>query len=191
MKTLAVLALILCPAAALAQAPEVYTATPHGRLLACHAEAYSLVELLDVATKNLVLLAGETTKDATPARVQVVAGMMASGTLVDQQQALDVAERLDQCVVTATDRATPDAAAAFVAGALRQEIIVAINMADGFASDVRQSADVMNKFLTAGRDPALQAATNGALARFGTSVRATLDRVRLSVDRLVERSAAR
>jgi len=112
MKSLLVTALLLVPSAALAQTPATYEGTPHGRILACFAQAYSLVELVDVATKNLYLVASEATKESTPARLQVVSGMLASGTLNDQQQALDVVERLEECVNGAIRRAVPDPAAA-------------------------------------------------------------------------------
>ena len=191
MKLLAV-ALVCLPTLAFAQTPALERdgATPHGRVLTCYGEAFALVELVDVATKSLHLVAGETVKGSTPERQNVVAGMLASGTINDQQQALDVAERLDLCVAGAVERAAPDAAAAFAAGILRAELAVAITMADGFTSDFGQSAAAMNQFLASG-DPARQAATNGAFSKFGPTVRGVLDRVRIAVDDLVAKSTVR
>jgi hypothetical protein len=116
--------------------------------------------------------------------------MLASGTLIDQQQAFDVVSRLEPCVTAAIERAAPDAAAAFAAEALREELAVAIMMADGFGSDYRQAAPTMDRFLAAGDDPALQAATTGAFSGFGAVVRGTLVRVRTQVDDLVVKSKA-
>jgi hypothetical protein len=191
MKTLLACALLLVPSASFAQTPAAYEATPHGRILACFAQAYSLVELVDVATKNLYLVTGESTKESTASRQQVVSGMLASGTLNDQQQALEVAERLDDCVESASRRAVPDAAAAFAATALREEVAVAIVMADGFASDFRQASDTLDRFLSQGTDEALRTSTNGVFSRFGPTIRARLDRVRLASDELIQKSTPR
>lgn len=189
MRTLLVLVLTIGGAStAAAQTPGAYEATHHGRVISCYGHAYAIVELVDVATKNLYLVAAEAAKDATPERQNIVAGMLASGTLNDQQQALDVAVRLDSCVSSAIERATQDAGATLAAEALREEVIVAITMADGFASDYRQSSPVLGKFLTAGNDAALQAATARAFSGFGDSLRTTLVRVRLQVDELIDKS---
>ena len=62
MKPLLALVLVLWPALAPAQTRGAYEATQHGRVLSCYAEAYSLVELVDVATKNLYMVAQEDRK---------------------------------------------------------------------------------------------------------------------------------
>jgi hypothetical protein len=191
MRTLFTLALLALPSLCLAQTPAAYEATHHGRVLSCYAEAYSVVELVDVATKNLYLVVAEAKKEATPERHGVVAGMLASGTLNDQQQALDVTTRLETCVSNAIMRAMPDAAAAFAVDALREELLVAIMMADGFASDYQQSAATLTSFLSTGGDSALLAATTGAYSGFAETVKATLTRTRIRLDELVEKTAIR
>jgi hypothetical protein len=191
MRTLLTIVLALLPTVSTAQTPAAYEATHHGRVLTCYAEAYTIVELVDVATKNLYLVAAEAAKEATAERQSVVAGMLASGTLGDQQQALDVTLRLGDCVGGAIDRATPDAGAAFTAGALREELLVAIMMAEGFSSDYQQSAPVISKFLAAGGDAALLGATSRAYSAFGDSIKATLTRVRLRLDELIDKSTAK
>ena len=159
-------------------------------MLNCYAHAYSLVELIDVATKQLALVGREMAQEPTKERQQVVTGMLASGLLVDQQQALDLLERLEACVSDAVDQARPDTGVAFAAGALREEVAVAIGMADGFAADYKQAATVMDRFLEATGDDALRRSTNGAFSRFGASVRGPLDQVRLRSDELVEKSSS-
>jgi hypothetical protein len=191
MKTLLVLALALLPTVAAAQVPADYEATPHGRVLACYGQAYTIVELVDVATKHLSMVAAESVKEATPARQQMLVGMLASGTLNDQQQALDVVERLEQCVQTAVDRAVPDAAARYAAGALIEEVAIGMMMADGFVADYRLSAAALDRFLVTADDAALRSSTNSVFSKFGASVKATLERVRLAGDRLVEKSTPR
>jgi hypothetical protein len=192
MRTLLAFAIALAtlPALAEAQTPAAYEATHHGRVLSCYGHAYAIVELVDVATKNLALVASEAARESNAARQNVVAGMIASGTLIDQQQALDVTSRLESCVASAIERATPDAAAATASQALREEVAVAIMMADGFGSDYRQASPTLNKFLTAGDDPGLQAATNGTFSAFGDVVKSALIRVRVQVDSLIEKSTA-
>jgi len=188
MKSLLALAILLAPSLAFAQIPAAYEATPHGRVLACYGEAYTIIELVDVATKNLTLIAGESAKDATPARLQIVTGMIAAGTIGDQQQALDVVERLEECVSSAVERATPDAAARFAAGALTEEVAIGIMMADGFISDYKQSAAVIDKILATSDDASFRTTTNSVFSRFGATMKAALERVRLACDQLVEKS---
>jgi hypothetical protein len=190
MRTLLTLALVGFPTLCEAQTPAAYEATHHGRVLTCYAEAYSVVELVDVATKNLYFVLAEARKDATPERQNIVAGMLAVGRLNDQQQALDVSSRLESCVHNAIERAVPDAAASFAVTALREELLVAIMMADGFTSDYRGSADVLTRFLAAGGD-ATRDATSGSYSGFGEAVKATLTRTQIRLDELVERSAVK
>jgi hypothetical protein len=191
MKSLLALAIVLAPSLASAQIPANYEATAHGRVLACYGEAYTIIELVDVATKNLTLIAGESTKEVTPARLQIVMGMVAAGTIGDQQQALDVVERLEECVATAVERATPDAAARFAAGALAEEVAIGIMMADGFISDYKQSATVIDKVLASGGDASLRATTNSVFSRFGATMKSALERVRIACDQLIEKSTAK
>ena len=97
--------------------------------------------------------------------------------------------RLEGCVNTAIERASPDAAASFAVTALREELLVAIMMADGFASDYQQSAGALTKFLAAGGDSGLLAAATGAYSGFGSTIKATLTRTRIRLDELGEKSA--
>jgi hypothetical protein len=191
MRTLLAVILVLAPGIATAQTQEAsYTGTHHGRVLACYAQAYTIVELVDIANRNLLMVVAEAGKDTTSERQQIVSGMLASGTLNDQQQALDVAERLDACVEGAIEQASPDAAAAFAAGALREEIGVALTMADGFGVDYRQSAAALTQFLAAGGDAELLSATVRTYSGFGDAVRSRLVKVRTRTDDLIARSKA-
>ena len=191
MKTLVLAVLLLFPLTAAAQTPSSYEATPQGRLMKCYAESFTLVELVDVATKNLFLIASEAAKGTGAEQQGVVAGMLASGTLADQQQALDVAERLDICVKDGITAASPSAVAALAATALREEVTVGVTMADGFRSDFERASGVINAVLAAGGNADLQAAANGAYSRFGSTISATLHRVRIAAEELVEKSTPR
>jgi hypothetical protein len=118
--------------------------------LACFGEAYALVELIDVATQNLALLALEIQRQDP--RPSVAAGLSMAGSQIDQRQALDVAERLVDCTQSAAGRATADAAAAYAAVAVSEEVDVAIMMAEGFTSDYQMVAARLSQFFDGATD---------------------------------------
>jgi hypothetical protein len=182
---------IACPIVASAQTPAIYEATPHGRVLACFGEAYALVELIDVATQNLALVAAEIRKAPEAARPSFAAGLVLSGTQLDQQQSLDVAERLSECTEGAARRATPDAASAYTATAVREEIDIALMMADGFRDDYQMVAARLMPFFTESTDAAARVAPIRNFNRFSEAIRASLVRSRTAVDQVITRSSAR
>ncbi len=174
-----------------AQTPAIYEATPHGRVLACFGEAYALVELIDVATQNLALLAAELQRQPGGARPAVAAGLALSGTQADQRQSLDVAERLVECTSGAARRATPDAGASYTATAVREEIDVAITMADGFATDYQMLAARLIQFFAEASEPATKTIQIRPFSGFGDEIRSLLVRSRASIDQVIERSSMR
>lgn len=178
-------------ATARAQTPAIYEATPHGRVLACFGEAYALVELLDVATQNLALLAVELNRSAAAARPAFAAGLVLTGTQIDQRQSLDVAERLSECTEGAARRANPDPAAAYTATAVREEIDVAGKMVDGFISDYQMLAARLLLFFGETTDPAAKVAPVRGFSRFGEEIRSQLARSRTAIDQVVARSSPR
>jgi hypothetical protein len=153
------------------------------------------VRLVDVATRNLALVANAATQGTGAAsgteQQYVVLGMLASGTLADQQPAIDLAEQLELCVKDAIGNGQVDAATAFVARAVAGETQAGIDAADGFTSDFERVAPVVNQLLAASGDPALQQAANGAYSQFGRTISATLHRVRLAVSELIATSTPR
>ncbi|MGE0446435.1 MAG: hypothetical protein AB7P99_14510 [Vicinamibacterales bacterium] len=186
MKTMAALMLLLAAAPAAAQAPAA--ATPQVRALRCFAAAHTLNELIDVSVRNLALVANTATQGAGAEQQQVMMGMLASGTLADQQAALDLAEQLELCVAAAVAAAAPDAAALEVARLLAAETQYGIDSANGFSSDFERVAPAINRVLAAANDPGLQAAANGTYSQFGRTISDTLHRVRLAVSELLEKS---
>jgi hypothetical protein len=174
-----------------AQTPAIYEATPHGRVLACFGEAYALVELIDVATQNLALLAVEIRKAPESARPAFAAGLVLTGTQIDQRQSLDVAERLGQCAEGAARRASPDAAAAYTARAVREEIDIALMMADGFRTDYQMVAAQLMPFFTESTDAAAKVAPVRNFNRFGDEIRESLARSRAAMDEVISRSTPR
>ena len=188
---LAVSVLVAVPIAVHTQTPAIYEATPHGRVLACFGEAYALVELIDVATQNLALLAVELQRTPASARPALSAGLVLSGTQVDQRQATDVAERLKECTEGAARRATPDAGAAYTATAVREEIDVAIMMADGFTSDYQMLAARLMEFFNQSTEPSTKTVQTRPFNRFGDEIREMLVRSRAAIDTVVARSNPR
>jgi hypothetical protein len=174
-----------------AAAQEPAAPAPPVRLLRCFAAAHTLNELIDVSIRNLALVANTATQGTGAEQQQVMLGMLASGTLADQQAALDLAEQLERCVQEAVTTASPDATALAVARLLAVETQFGIDSANGFTSDFERAAPLINRVLTAANDPGLQAAANGTYSRFGLSVSETLHRVRLAVSDLVSRSTPR
>ncbi len=174
-----------------AQIPAAYEATPHGRVLACFGAAYALVELIDVATQNLSLLSAELQREPTAARPALAAGLVLSGTQVDQRQSVDVAERLMECTESAAKRATADVGSAFTAAAVREEIDIAIMMADGFTSDYQMLAARLMQFFGESTEPATKSVQTRPLTRFGDDVRAALVRSRTAIDLVIARSGPR
>lgn len=172
----------------LAQTPAAYEATPHGRALACFGSAYSLVELIDVATQNLSMLAFEVRRAPDLARPAVAAGLARAGAEIDQRQSLDVAERLATCTEGLGRRATPDAAAAFAAAAVREEIDVAISMTDGFISDYQMLSTRLSEFFSSSADAAAQASAVRPFTRFGEQLHAALQRSKVAIDEAIARS---
>lgn len=179
------LALVL---AAPAAAQEPAAPAPQVRVVRCFAAAHTLNELIDVSTRNLALVANAAAQGTGVEQQQVMMGMLASGTLADQQAALDLAEQLDRCVQDAVTAAVPDEAALAVARLLAAETRFGIDAADGFTSDFERAAPVMNRVLAAANDPALREAANGAYSQFGRSVSETLHRVWLAASDLLARS---
>lgn len=188
---LAMLSLFASPGSANAQTPAIYEATPHGRVLACFGEAYALVELIDVATQNLSLLAAELRRLPATVRPAVAAGLALSGTQGEQRQSLDVAERLVECTSGAARRATPDAGAAYTATAVREEIDVAIMMADGFTSDYQMVAARLTQFFAEATEPATKTIQVRPYSQFGGEVRSLLVRSRTAMDEVITRSSPR
>lgn len=176
---------------ATAQVPARYEATPQGRVLACFGEAYAMVELIDVATKNLSVLGSELRRTGAEARPAVAAGLALAGSQVDQRQALDVVERLEECLQDASRRAVPDAGAALAAQAVREEVDAAIMMAEGFISDYEQLAALMLRTFEAPADPAAQLVAVRPFSTFGSATRDALVRSRALADRLIAQSTAR
>jgi hypothetical protein len=174
-----------------AQTPAIYEATPHGRVLACFGEAYALVELIDVATQNLALLSVEVRKAPESARPAFAAGLALTGTQIDQQQAIDVAERLGECTEGAARRAAPDPAAAYTALAVREEIDIALMMAEGFRTDYQMVAARLMPFFTESTDPAARVAPIRNFNRFSDAIRDSLMRSRAAIDQAIARSRAR
>lgn len=194
MKThLLVTVLILCgPDFALAQAPAAYEAAAQGRLLTCYGSAYALVELVDVSTKNLALVKAETRRVGTEARPGVAAGLALSGSQVDQWQALDMAERIEQCVGRVLGQVSvPDAAMVFTARALQEEIGIAINFADTFTSDFNEGASALDDFFARATDAAAQTAPTKSFRTFGDDVKAILQRARSLLTDLAGRTEPR
>ena len=187
----ACLLLPVTPHHAAAQAPLNYESTSHGRVLVCYAEAYSIVELVDVATKNLSQIAAEARREAGDQRPAVAAGLALAGTQIDQRQALDVAERLEQCVERAAAAATPDPAVAFVAAALRDEIGLALMLTDGFIADYSEVAGILDTFFARTTDPAAQSAPTGPFRTFGDGMKRSLTRTLTLVTDLTTRTAPR
>lgn len=175
-------------APAAAQVPARYESTPQGRVMACFGEAYSMVELIDVATKNLAVLGSELRRTGADARPAMAAGFALAGSQVDQRQALDVVERLEECLQDAAKRAVPDAGAALAAQAVREEIDAALMMAEGFVSDYEQVAAVMIRTFEAPADPAARLVAVKPFSTFGPTTRDALTRSRTLADRLIAQS---
>ncbi len=185
------LASTLTASTAHAQTPAAYEATPHGRVLACFGAAYALVELVDVATQNLSVLGIELRRPMEAARPAVAAGIALVGSQLDQQQSLEVAERLATCTEGVAQRAAPDAAAAFAALAVREEIDVAMRMADGFASDYQALAERLDQFFQQTNDPAAKGASIRGFARFADQLNVVLARSRTAISAVIESSTPR
>jgi hypothetical protein len=185
------LACTLTASLAHAQTPATYEATPHGRVLACFGAAYALVELVDVATQNLSVLAIELRRPTEAARPAVAAGIALVGSQLDQQQSLEVAERLATCAEGLARRAAPDPAAAYAALAVREEIDVAIRMADGFASDYQALAERLDQFFQQASDPAAKSASFRGFARFADELSVALARSRTAISTAIESSTPR
>lgn len=193
MKMMAALVVLLAVPAAAQEpaAPQPAAVSPQVRVLRCFAAAHTLNELIDVSIRNLALVANAAAQGTGVEQQQVMLGMLASGTLADQQAALDLAEQLDRCVQDAITGAVPDEAALAVARLLAAETRFGIDSADGFTSDFERAAPVINRVLAAANDPGLQDAANGTYSQFGRSVSETLHRVWLAVPDLVARSTPR
>ncbi len=181
-------AAVLLPATTLAQTPAIYEATPHGRVLACFGQAYALVELVDVATQNLATLTVEVQRPAATSRPAFAAGLVQVGGQVALQQSRDVSTRLADCVEGAARRAVPDAAAAYTAQAVREEIDAAIKMADGFISDYEMVAARLQRYFTESTDAAAKNAQLKPYSQFGNEIRAALVKSRTAVDQVVAKS---
>jgi hypothetical protein len=169
-----------------AQTPAIYEATAHGRVLSCFGEAYALVELIDVSTQNLALINVELRR--TPSRPAFAAGLVLTGTQLDQKQSLEVAARLVECTEGAARRAAPDAGAAYTANAVREEIDVALMMAEGFASDYQMMAARLMTFFGESTDAAARVAPIRGIGRYGDELRSTLQRSRTAIDIVITRS---
>jgi hypothetical protein len=171
-----------------AQGPATTEATPHGRVLTCFGQAYSLVELIDVASQNLALLVAELHRPVAASRAEVAAGLVFSGTQIEQSQALDVAARLAECIESAARRATPNAPAAAVALALQEEIDIALKMAASYTSEYQRAAARLRQYFGDSQNPNVRSAPIRGYARFGEEVRAALERGRVAADLVVIRS---
>ena len=182
------LLLLAYPSIASAQAPARYEATPQGRVLACFGEAYAMVELIDVATKNLAVLGSELRRTGADARPAIAAGLAIAGSQVDQRQALDVVERLEECLQGASRRAVPDAGAALAAQAVREEIDAAVMMAEGFISDYEELASLMLHTFEAPTEPAARLVAVRPFSTFGAAIRNTLIRSRALAERVIVQS---
>ncbi|MEQ1759049.1 MAG: hypothetical protein ABL986_12070 [Vicinamibacterales bacterium] len=182
----ALIALLLVAAPGRAQTPAIYEATAHGRILACFGEAYALVELIDVATQNLALINVELRR--TPPRPAFAAGLVLTGTQIDQKQSLEIAERLVECTEGAARRAAPDATASYTATAVREEIDVALMMAEGFTSDYQMMAARLMPFFGESTDPAAKLAPIRGIGRFGEQLRTLLQQSRTAIDMVMTRS---
>jgi len=180
--------LIASAASVRGQVPAIYDATPHGRVLACFGEAYALVELIDVATQNLSLLAVELQRAPDATRPALAAGLALSSTQIDHRQSLDVARRLVVCTERASGRATPDVGAAFTATAVREEIDAAIIMADGFTRDYQRLAARLVQFVSDSTEPVTKAVQAQPFSRVGDELRSALGRSRTAIDLVIERS---
>lgn len=178
--------LLVAPAPSRAQTPAIYEATAHGRVLACFGGAYALVELIDVATQNLALINVELRRP-TP-RPAFAAGLVLTGTQIDQKQSLEVAERLVECTEGAARRAAPDAAAGYTASAIREEVDVALMMAEGFTSDYQMMAARLIPFFGESTDAAAKLAPIRGIGRFGDQLRSLLQRSRTAIDIVITRS---
>lgn len=172
----------------LAQGLATSDATPHGRVLTCFGQAYSLVELIDVASQNLALLVAELHRPASASRAEVATGLVFSGTQIEQRQALDVAARLAECTESAARRATADAHAAAVALALQEEIDIALKMTASYTSEYQRAAARLIQYFGDSQNPNVRSAPIRGYARFGEEVRTALERGRVAVELVVTRS---
>lgn len=171
-----------------AQAPPPHEATAHGRVLACLGQAYALVELIEVASQNLSLLVAELHRPGADAHAELVTGLVFSGTQVEQRQALDVAARLAECTESAAKRATPDAAAFFVALTTQEEVDIALRMVSAYTADYQRSAARLLTYFGESRNPRVRTAPIRGYGRFGDEVKSALDRSRTSLELVLARS---
>jgi len=181
-------ALVLGTRPVLAQGSATDTATPHGRVLACFGQAYGLVELIEVVSRNLSLLVAEVHRPPSASRAEVATGLVFSGTQIEQSQALDVAARLVECAESAARRATPDGPSAAVATALREEIDIALTMTASYTSEYQHAAARLIQYFSDSANPNVRAAPIRGYGRFGEEMKSALERGRTAVDLVVRRS---
>jgi hypothetical protein len=121
----------------------------------------------------------------------VAAGLVHAGTQGPQRQSLEVAERLVDCTAGAARRAAPDAAAAYTASAVREEIEIATMMADGFSSDYQMLAARLTQFFGESTEPATKTIQIQPLSQFGDDIRSLLARSHRAIDQVITLSSAR
>jgi len=182
MKALLVAALTLAALPCTAQT----TITPsQTRLLGCFGEAFTLVEhVWRLAPGHLDLVS----RSAPP---PFAAGVLASGTEVDQAGAMAVARNLDGCLADATAKTTPDATTAVLATAVRIELDSAIEDVAELIKQASARRDAVRTSVpSTTNDRSLDSPVDRYLA-FGETIKNELVRLRGRVDALVTAATPR